>query len=117
MKSMEIIYHVCEWDEMMTCPVMSKDGKASCALYSHKEQPEVLILANLYVDPSRRKEGCAKELLRFSEKFAQERGYESIKLKADLAAWMRSWYEREGFVFDALDDDDLFFAWFKKSVA
>ena len=115
---MEFIYHVCEWDELVTCPVMSQDGKASCALFSEKENPKVVYLANLYVDPSRRKEGCGKELLRLCEGLAHDMGYESISLKVEIIAWMRKWYEREGFEFAEMDEEDpISYVWLRKAIA
>jgi hypothetical protein len=45
-------------------------------------------------------------------------GYESISLKVEILAWMRKWYEREGFEFAEMDEEDpISYVWLRKAIA
>jgi GNAT superfamily N-acetyltransferase len=116
---MEYLYHNCIWDKegLYTLPVMSKDAKSSCLMYSSYEDPDVITLGNLQVSPSVRRDGRGKELLHFCEDIARSKGFETMHLKAQTGSWMLAWYIREGYEpFSEDDSTGVMYTWLEKDL-
>lgn len=112
---MEYIWQKCDWDVSLVFPIMAVDGKASCWMYSPKDDPGVITFENLFVSPDVRKEGRGHELLSFCEKVAMEHGFYKIDLRVERDSWIQKWYEREGYEqFGPDPDEPMKYIWLEK---
>lgn len=112
---MEYIWQKCDWDVSLVFPIMAVDGKASCWMYSPKDDPGVITFENLFVSQDVRKEGRGHELLSFCEKVAMEHGFYKIDLRVERDSWIQKWYEREGYEqFGPDPDEPMKYMWLEK---
>lgn len=84
------------------------------ALYYYDDDPKTVYLANVRVNENVRKNGYGNTILRFVFKYAKENNFENIILKVDKSSWVKSWYERNGFI--DLNDADSNYIWMQKVV-
>lgn len=67
------------------------------ALYTYKDDPQVLYIANLSVDANMRNKGIGTQLLSIAEDIADQINIKTIILFVEKNTWMQKWYNRLGY--------------------
>lgn len=66
-------------------------------LYTYKDNPEILYIANLSVDANMRNKGIGTQLLSIAEDIADQINIKTIILFVEKNTWMQKWYNRLGY--------------------
>lgn len=106
----------CKWDDQYDFQIMAQDANSYCHVYIYYDDPTTAYVGDLYVDESIRKQGRAKNLLRYVENFVEKRGCDKLMLRVKInTPWLREWYEREGFEIYSGDEEPEY-VWYKKKI-
>lgn len=66
-------------------------------LYIYKDDPQVLYIANLFVDVNMRDKGIGSQLLSLIEDIADQMNIKKLVLFVEKNTWMQKWYNRLGY--------------------
>lgn len=95
--------------------VMDSRGRAMFSLHINLDEPDKMILSEVYVNPEYRKRGFGNYILDNAEARASLKNCSSIWLWAEKDRWMLKWYERHGY--ESMLDKDEGSIWMRKQIS
>lgn len=86
------------------------------AIYQYDDNPNIIYLSNIFVSPEYRRIGFGNSILNTVDKIAKNKGAKIIFLKVKKESFAHSWYKKNNYIDDQIDEEDKTMIWMKKEV-
>lgn len=112
----EIIANYYKRDDFQHVLLMTSNGVGVARVYQYSDDQESVILDMLHISKESRGHGLGKRLIEIQENIGKALGVKSLYIQVERGSWMEGWYERIGYKFDKVNEEDKKWVWMKKDV-